>query len=189
MNKWHLSQWLNWPALNILMSEVVIKRNYSLLRPNLTVNTLANISWLKLKTRGIRVVLLDKDNTLTQPYTTDIHSDLKGSWMQCCQTFGRDRVFILSNSMVDDDGDFHGVRVLKGIRKPGGGPEVMAYLHSLDPRLEREQVCIVGDRLMTDIVMGGVNGWFSVLITQLIDHRSDNLMVKCMRRLEAWIMK
>ena len=60
-----------------------------------------------------------------------------------------------------------GVRVLRhSTKKPGCGPEVLAYLKSApDSKVtEAAHVAVVGDRLFTDVMMANIMGSWSVWV-------------------------
>ena len=160
-------QSINTKALLTLAS---VARRPSLLVPHLSVPTVSAVNYTALQQHaGIEAVVFDKDHTLTAPYVNAIHRLAQTGLEQCVAVFGRDRVAILSNSAgTGDDIDFVDARALEealGIavirhaeKKPGGLPEVLAHFGLDDPA----KICVVGDRLLTDIVFGNLHGMLTV---------------------------
>lgn len=160
-------QSLNTKALLTLAS---VARRPSLLVPHLSVPTVSAINYTALQQHaGIEAIVFDKDHTLTAPYVNAIHRLAQTGLEQCVAVFGRDRVAILSNSAgTGDDTDFVDARALEealGIavirhaeKKPGGLPDVLAHFGLDDPA----KICVVGDRLLTDIVFGNLHGMLTV---------------------------
>jgi len=171
-------QSLNTKALLTLAS---VARRPSLLVPHLSVPTVSQINFQALQQHaGIEAVIFDKDHTLTAPYVNRLHTLAEPGLQQCLAVFGRERVAILSNSAgTNDDADFcdaHAVEAALGIavirhqeKKPGGLPEVLAHFGLDDPA----RICVVGDRLLTDIVFGNLHGMLTVH-TQPFADDSDN---------------
>ena len=114
-------------------------------------------------------------------------------------TFGRENVAILSNSAgTDDDPGFVdgaeieeslGIAVIKhSEKKPGGLDETMAHFPSVD---DPSQLCMVGDRLLTDIVFGNLHGMLTVHTLPLCtgeENKNDNTIAKVIRTVENKIM-
>ncbi len=106
---------------------------------------------------------------------------------------------ILSNSAgTDDDPDFIdgaeieealGIAVIKhSEKKPGGLEEVMAHFPNVD---EPSQLCMVGDRLLTDVVFGNLHGMLTVHILPLCsgkENSKDNTVAKVVRAAENKFM-
>ena len=58
-------------------------------------------------------------------------------------------------------------------------PEVLAHFKAVSGT----EICIIGDRVSTDIVMGNYYGCFTVLV-QPLQPSSDNFMVRNVRKFE-----
>ncbi len=141
-------------------------------------------------------IIFDKDNTLTAPYKSEPWSqDIKASLENCVETFGEDNVMVVSNSIglasdgFDDEDEILAVERSLGIKvfrrsvgkKPskelaetiGGGELLKGY-------------CVVGDRLLTDIVWGNSYGAITFHVPPLTED-GDNKPARTIRRLEnAW---
>ncbi|GAB5592735.1 hypothetical protein Unana1_07635 [Umbelopsis nana] len=148
----------------------------------------------------------DKDNCLTAPYHNNISSEFEASinyfqpaWKLCKETFGHDRVIIVSNSAGTEDDSNHeqisaaghyadqvekalGVPVLRHtIKKPGGGDALLQRFHGV---AKPQQMAMVGDRLFTDVLFGNLNGNITVLTRQIISEKGDNPIAAKIRRFE-----
>lgn len=190
-------QSLNTKALLTLAS---VARRPSLLVPHLSVPTVSQINYQALRQHaGIEAVIFDKDHTLTAPYVNRLHALAEPGLEQCLAVFGRDRVAILSNSAgTNDDPGFAdaqrveaalGVAVIRHAeKKPGGLPEVLAHFGLDDPA----RVCVVGDRLLTDIVFGNLHGMLTVHTQPFADDREeakrDNWAAKLIRPVENKVL-
>ena len=165
---------------------------------NLFMNTDVNYQALRDHC-GVKAVMFDKDNTLTAPYENDLHPRARVGLQAALDVFGRENVAILSNSAgTDDDPGFVdgkeieealGIAVIKhSDKKPGGLDEVMQHFPNIsDP----SQLCMVGDRLLTDVVFGNLHGMLTVHILPLCsgkENRRDNKVAKVVRIIENKIM-
>lgn len=90
-----------------------------------------------------------------------------------------------------------GVKVLRHReKKPACGQEILSVLNQSinsssikgDSDLKPGQIAVIGDRLLTDIVMANRMGMFSILVTDIITEHGDNPMAKLARRWERWIL-
>jgi phosphatidylglycerophosphatase GEP4 len=190
-------QSVNSKAILTLASVV---RRPSLLVPHLSVPTVSQINYDALKRcAGIEAVIFDKDNTLTAPYGSSVHPDASEGLQRVLDVFGKERVAILSNSAgtVQDDPDFRdalqieeamGISVIRHKeKKPGGLEEVLQHFAVTDPA----KLCMVGDRLLTDIVFGNIHGMLTVHTRPLCkgrDNARDNWTAKILRPIENKVL-
>jgi phosphatidylglycerophosphatase GEP4 len=185
-------QSLNTKALFTLASVV---RRPSLMVPHVSVSNVSELNYTALKQEcSIQAVIFDKDNTLTAPYVNTVHPLADFGLKQAVQVFGRHRVAVLSNSAgTADDADFADATAIEeslGIpvirhqeKKPGGLEEVLSHFDLTDPA----ELCIVGDRLLTDIVFGNLYGMLTVHTLPLCtgdENVSDNWTAKMIRPVE-----
>nr|WP_239539934.1 YqeG family HAD IIIA-type phosphatase [Salimicrobium jeotgali] len=56
-----------------------------------------------------------------------------------------------------------------------------------DMGLKKEEIIVVGDQLLTDVLGGNLAGYYTVLVTPIVD--SDGFWTKINRRIEKVIMK
>ncbi|KAI9323392.1 HAD superfamily phosphatase, partial [Dichotomocladium elegans] len=123
------------------------------------------INFLHLKNQErIRAMAFDKDNCLTAPYVPSIHPPFEKAWVECKDAFGRDNI----RSLVEKK---TGVPVLRHAeKKPSGGADLAAHLKGIPAH----QVAMVGDRLLTDIVFGNLNGNYTIWTRHIVTEEGDN---------------
>ena len=143
---------------------------------------------------NIRAVVFDKDNTLTAPYALEIHPLAQAGFQKALDTFGVQGVAILSNSAgTKDDVDYqdaiqiehslHIPVIRHDEKKPGGLQEVLQHFQLEDS----SQICVIGDRLLTDIVFGNLHGMLTIHTLPLCsgsDNASDNQIASSIRTIE-----
>lgn len=191
-------QSVNTKALMTLAS--VMRRPY-LASPHVHVANISDLDFKAMRDRcGIRAVVFDKDNTLTAPYETVVHPLASAGLQNALNVFGYANVAILSNSAgTRDDPDYKdalriekemGIPVIRhDEKKPGGLQEVLRHF---DGRVEdASQVCMVGDRLLTDIVFGNLYGMLTVHTLPLCtgkDNAGDNKVASVIRSAENKVL-
>eukprot|EP00584_Thalassiosira_punctigera_P012824 CAMPEP_0172552014 /NCGR_PEP_ID=MMETSP1067-20121228/43096_1 /TAXON_ID=265564 ORGANISM="Thalassiosira punctigera, Strain Tpunct2005C2" /NCGR_SAMPLE_ID=MMETSP1067 /ASSEMBLY_ACC=CAM_ASM_000444 /LENGTH=237 /DNA_ID=CAMNT_0013339917 /DNA_START=58 /DNA_END=771 /DNA_ORIENTATION=- len=190
-------QSVNIKALTTLAS--VVRRPY-LAAPHVFLPTVSDVNYPALRDHcGIKAVIFDKDNTLTAPYENSLHPRAKFGLQSALDTFGIANVAIVSNSAGTDDDpgfvdgkeieDALGIAVVKHReKKPGGLDEVMGHFPNVD---DPSQLCMVGDRLLTDIVFGNLHGMLTVHVLPLCtgkENENDNKVAKVVRTVENKIM-
>ncbi|KAI9332431.1 mitochondrial PGP phosphatase-domain-containing protein [Zopfochytrium polystomum] len=162
----------------------------SLAIPKQIVPDMRAIDYRALRRSGHSVIVFDKDNTLTAPYSNTLHPPFREAWAECRSEFGPN-VWILSNSAgTPDDKDFAqaksveeslGVRVLRHqIKKPGGSEELLQQLIGISP----SEIVVVGDRVLTDVVYGNLMGAYTILARDIITEKGDNWFAAKIRRIE-----
>lgn len=82
-----------------------------------------------------------------------------------------------------------GVHVLRHrIKKPGNITEVMAYFRGCaGSDITEGQLCVIGDRLMTDVLYGNLNNMFTVH-TKILTSARDNKAAAVVRRMESGVL-
>jgi phosphatidylglycerophosphatase GEP4 len=185
-------QSINTKAIVTLAS---IVRRPGLLVPHISVHTLSELNFTAMKQdSGIQAVVFDKDNTLTAPYENVLHPAVVPGLRRAIETFGKDNVAILSNSAgTRDDLDYKdaieieaalGIKVIRhDEKKPGGLQEMLHHFQLEDPAT----ICIVGDRILTDIVFGNLYGLLTVHCLPLCqgpENVKDNWTAKLLRPVE-----
>ena len=184
-------QAINTKALLTLAS---VLRKPGLMVPHVSVATISDVNYQALKDQGIAAVMFDKDNTMTAPYSNVLHPLATSGIDMAIRVFGRDNVAILSNSAgTKDDVDYMdaieienslGLNVIRhDEKKPGGLNEVLQHFQLSDPAT----LCMVGDRLLTDIVFGNLHGMLTVHCMPLctgVENKRDNWTAKILRPAE-----
>lgn len=163
--------------------------------PHVAVDTISQVNYNVLKEKcGIQAVVFDKDNTLTAPYVNIVHQNAKLGLERAIEAFGLANVAILSNSAgTNDDPEYKdamaieeamGIAVIRhSEKKPGGLTEVLNHFSIEDPAA----LCMVGDRLLTDVVFGNLHGMLTVHTLPLCtgaDNAGDNKIAKVIRGAE-----
>ena len=189
-------QSINTQALWTLTS---IARRPGLVVPQISVQTISDLDFGALQQKGgIRAIVLDKDNTITAPYSNEIHPKAKDGLDRALAVYGPDKVAILSNSAgTRDDADYRdaiaieaalGIPVIRhDEKKPGGLHEVLEHFALENPA----EICVVGDRLLTDVVFGNLHGMLSVHCLPLCEgpeNAQDNWTAKLLRPAENTIL-
>ncbi|KAI8092263.1 mitochondrial PGP phosphatase-domain-containing protein [Gilbertella persicaria] len=166
--------------------------NPSLAMPHMIVDDIRQIPFANLKKQNhIKAMGFDKDNCLTAPYVSTIHPPFKEAWEECKETFSKENIVIVSNSAgTDDDKDYHearkleaslGVAVLRhSEKKPSGGHALAQHLSPIPA----SRTAFVGDRILTDIVFGNLNGNYTIWTRQVVTEKGDNKAALVLRRME-----
>ncbi|KAG8896912.1 hypothetical protein FRB99_008579 [Tulasnella sp. 403] len=158
-----------------------------LLVPTITVKSIRGLNFAALKEAGYRGAVFDKDNCLTLPDHDRLVPQLKEAWTECKQVFGPENILIVSNSagtrsdpgLVQAESVSHhlGVSVLAHTtKKPGCIEPIKRHFASLpnpilldvvNPRNASQstgKIIVVGDRLMTDVLMANRMGHSAMAI-------------------------
>ena len=158
----------------------MVLRRPNLMVPHISVPTISDIDFAALKEyTDIRAIVFDKDHTITAPYANQIHPHAQSGLQSCIEIFGRQHVAILSNSAGTNDDINHqdaiqietslGIPVIRHVtKKPGGIEEVLHHFasnhhnnHNMT-HLHPSQVCMIGDRILTDVVFGNLHHMLTI---------------------------
>ncbi|EXB92421.1 hypothetical protein L484_021405 [Morus notabilis] len=167
-----LGQRFNTGAIVCAVGVVVRDRHLAL--PHVAVKDIGYIDWEELRRRGFKGVVFDKDNTLTVPYSLRLWGPLAPSFEQCKSVFGPNiAVFSNSAGLYEYDHDGSKARVLERaigikvirhrVKKPAGSAEEIEMHFGC----KSSELIMVGDRPLTDIVYGNMNGFLTVLTEPL----------------------
>jgi len=185
-------QSLNTKALATL---AYVLRHPTILVPHVSVSNVSELNYRAMKEgAGVRAIIFDKDNTLTAPYGMCVHEDAAKGLESAKEIFGSENVAIMSNSAgtKDDPGyedakqieEALGIAVIKhDDKKPGGLEEVLSHFDMDDPAA----LCMIGDRLLTDVVFGNLYSMLTVHTLPLCkgaDNKDDNAPSKLIRYIE-----
>lgn len=185
-------QSLNAKALATL---AYVLRHPTIVIPHVSVANVSELNYRAMKEyAGIRAIVFDKDNTLTAPYGMVVHCDAAKGLKSAKEIFGAENVAIMSNSAgtKDDPGyedakqieEALGIAVIRhDVKKPGGLDEVLTHFNIDDPAA----LCMIGDRLLTDIVFGNLYSMLTVHTLPLCkgaENREDNTPSKIVRYIE-----
>lgn len=122
----------------------------------------------------IKVVILDKDNCFAKPHASVVWPAYMAKMQRLKQVYG-DNLLILSNTAGSSDDPTKalasalekstGIKVLHHeTKKPGCYTEVVDNLRKQGIINDAKEIAVVGDRLMTDVVMANFMGAQSVWI-------------------------
>jgi phosphatidylglycerophosphatase GEP4 len=162
----------------------------SLFLPHMVVPNISHLNIQHLQQKGIKLLVFDKDNTLTRPYDLEIFPPFQQRWEEVLDAFGPQNVVIVSNSAgtKDDPGlqmakkiqESLGVQVFASPeKKPGGGDALLAHF-----QVSGNQVCVIGDRILTDVVFGRRINAYTIWCSQEITTQGDNPFALLLRKWE-----
>ncbi|XP_062105770.1 phosphatidylglycerophosphate phosphatase 1, chloroplastic/mitochondrial [Humulus lupulus] len=188
-----LGQRFNFGA--IVCSARVVFKDRHLALPHVSVPDIRYIDWSELRRRGFKGVVFDKDNTITAPYSLKLWGPLASSLEECKSVFGPN-IAVFSNSAglyeYDHDGSKAktleraiGIKVIRHrVKKPAGTAEEVEKHFGC----EASQLIMVGDRPLTDIVYGNINGFLTIL-TEPLSLTEEPFIVRQVRKLETSLVK
>lgn len=156
------------------------------LRPDRFVNDVESIELKPLKQAGIRVLVIDIDNTLT-PHHQDVISDVKLAWLDEAATLGFS-VVLLSNNRISR---LNGIKETYGLTGYGFAFKPFSLYYK---RILREfdckpsEVCCIGDQILTDILGAKLNRMVSIYVEPISSR--DIIFSRFSRWLEKrWLIK
>ena len=152
--------------------------SFSLL-PGLITDELTDLTPGLLKSYGIRLLMMDFDNTIV-PYTTDVPTEKMERWLKMMLASDI-QICVVSNSRNDRVKIFcgkYGIPVIVRAKKPGtkGIKECLARF-GIDPK----QAALVGDQIYTDTLGANNAGVTPILVKAIHNH---NIWLKLRHVLE-----
>ncbi len=141
--------------------------SFSLL-PKVVAKELTDITPELLTNKGIRLLMLDFDNTIV-PYTTNVPTDKMENWLKM-MTASEITLCVVSNSKRDRVKIFcekYGIPCITHAKKPfsKGINECLAKFH-----IPATQSALVGDQIYTDTLGGNCAGVTSILVKAIHNH-------------------
>lgn len=151
----------------ILYESVVSNMPFSLL-PRLMTRELPDLTPQMLRERGIRLLMLDFDNTIV-PYTTDVPTEKMEFWLERMNNSDI-QLCVVSNSKRDRVKIFcekYGIPCITHAKKP--------FSRGIRECLDRfglpEDACaLVGDQIFTDTLGANCAGITSILVKAINNH-------------------
>lgn len=130
--------------------------------PQRSVHDIFEVSPSELRSWGVKLLLMDLDNTLS-PYSTDEATQGLKAWIAALKAAGIEP-FLFSNNKGDRPELFSRqlhVEYVKLAHKPK-----QEVLHQVLERkgVPKEQVCIIGDQIYTDILCASIAGVKSIVV-------------------------
>lgn len=151
--------------------------------PTLLIDSITDLTPQLLHQRGIKLLMLDFDNTIV-PYTTDQPTDEMSAWIHQMAASSI-RLCVVSNSHKDRVKVFckaHGLDCITHAKKPFS-KGIRACLNKYG--LPGKSCALAGDQIYTDILGGNCAGVQSILVKAIDNH---NFWLKARHVLEKpWI--
>lgn len=168
----------------ILRGNDLLKRWYlKSLKPDYRVEDLFKIDWAEFKSKGIKFVFLDIDNTLAEhgsrqadKYAKEAVDLIKSFDLQIC---------ILSNALSDRIADYAkslDVDYMSQANKPGI-KKIMQKISDLN--LRADQTLMIGDQIFTDIWAGKRAGCVTIMVKQRF--ANEAIQIRFKRKLEQFL--
>lgn len=153
-----------------------------LVKPTIIVNDITTIDLDALKAQGIRGFIFDLDNTIMAPHTGQLE-DRISAWLTILQANGF-QCLVLSNNQRHEycrqAEEVLGIPVISHAAKPRRA----AFRRALEKLgLTAQQVAMVGDRPLTDILVGQRMGAATILVDPLTKH-SEHVFIQFLRGME-----
>lgn len=174
--------------------------NLNCIKPDLYYKSIIEINLNELKNKNkIKYVVFDKDNTLTLPHQNVYGNEkIRDKIEDFKIIFGKHNLAVLSNSAGSkDDINYKeakeielqtGLQVIKHeYKKPKVYKEIIDTFQAQGD-IKNNEICIIGDRLLVDVIMGKEYGFYTILLDPITTNK-DNFMVRIMRKLEKFIIK
>ena len=136
--------------------------------PKLIADELTELTPELLKRQGIRLLMMDFDNTIV-PYTTDVPTEKMSRWLSMMAS-SEITICVVSNSRNDRVKVFcakYGIPVIVRAKKPGtrGIEECLAKFG-----VDRREAALVGDQIFTDTLGANRAGVTPILIRAIDNH-------------------
>jgi len=199
MTKNHVGQYFNIDGI-IFNLKYLFKLHT--IKPDIQANSINDLNLSELKTfNNIKYIVFDKDNTLTLPHKNKLaNEEIQEKILEFKKIFGNEKIAILSNSAGSrDDREYKeseeiefntGLQVIKHqFKKPKVYKEILqTFKISENENFKKKEICVIGDRLLVDVIMGVEHGFFTILVKP-ITLKKDNLMVKLLRKFEYFLLR
>ena len=136
--------------------------------PNIITESITDLTPAFLKSRGIKLLMLDFDNTIV-PYTTNVPTDEMDRWLRSMRD-GDIKICVVSNSKKDRVKKFceyYGIDCITHARKPfSDGIRRCLEQYGLRP----DQCALAGDQIFTDTLGARSSGLTAILVTAIDNH-------------------
>ena len=164
----------------------------TMLIPNFRVNSINHIHYEAFKQRGLKLIIYDLDNTLCFTNIYSPYPYIQPAFEASKKLFD---ILLLSNSVgLQNDSAFKlrgrelvlnyfkAKLCIHSAKKPFCGQEILQNY-----RYKPSEIMVVGDRLMTDILLANYNDFVSVYVEPIDDR--ENISIYLMRMIEGFIYK
>lgn len=156
-----------------------------LLLPRKTYNTVFDIPLKELYVYGIRGIIIDLDNTLTEWNNPELSSDTI-SWIERAKDIGFNMCFVSNNSdlRVREVADIVEISFVARAVKP----RRRSFRKGMDlMQTKPDTTAVVGDQIFTDILGGNRLGLFTILVSPI--SRKEFIGTRLVRVIERMILK
>ncbi|MGD9909021.1 MAG: YqeG family HAD IIIA-type phosphatase [Candidatus Izemoplasmatales bacterium] len=162
------------------MIDFLLKETYYI--PDDFQKTVYDIDYQKIWDKGIRVILIDLDNTLI-PYDESMPNDEIKKLFHLFKQIGFEVVIVSNNHLerVEPFAKEVGSMFICSARKPLKKGFLRAM--SLVGNYKAHEVCVIGDQFMTDC-LGGKRLGFDVIVVNAIKRKVEKWYTKLNRKLE-----
>lgn len=154
------------------------------LYPNAYFPSLAGVNWSLLKSRGIKGLILDLDNTITH-WNSNYIDEQTRQLIASLQEQGF-RICILSNNSgarVEKVASALKVSFVAGARKPSR----KAFLRCIEEMgCGINEIAVIGDQVFTDVLGGNRAGLYTILVAPL--DKKEYFGTRISRRAEFFIL-
>jgi HAD superfamily phosphatase (TIGR01668 family) len=156
-----------------------------LLIPRKTYNSIFDIPLKKLYALGIKGIIIDLDNTLTEWNNPELSGDTI-TWIERAKEIGFKLCFVSNNS------DLRVREVADVIEIPfvarAGKPRRHSFRKAMElMQTKPDTTAVVGDQIFTDILGGNRLGLFTILVTPI--SRKEFIGTRLVRVIERLILK
>lgn len=141
-----------------------------------------------LKEKGIKYIIIDKDNTITLPLEIKVYNgEIAKKINEMKKIFGKRNIAVVSNSIYDKRqknfklvSDNIGLTILEHKKpKPFIKKEVCNYFRINED--DSNKVAIIGDRVLVDVLTARYNSFYSVLVNP-ISVKKESILIKLIRK-------
>ena len=136
--------------------------------PDLILDSVTDLTAQQLKNMGIRLLMLDFDNTIV-PYTTSVPTDKMHAWLKTMAVSGI-QLCVVSNSKKSRVKVFcekYGLDCITHARKPfSDGIRICMARYGV----KADQAALVGDQIYTDTLGANCVGVKSILVKAIDNH-------------------
>ena len=177
---------------------------FQFIKPHLVCQNINSINFAFLKNSlGIKYLIFDKDDTITAHHVEELHKDIDTSRLRELVHLYKNNIFIVSNSRrkwkIDYSNELNDIiekheafrSIVTKYKKPFNFSDVIQEIGKLRnvQDIKGNEICIIGDRILTDMALAHKNGCFGIYVNHFEDSvRSWDIdMLKMIE--EAFIFK
>lgn len=165
-----------------------IAKEPSLLNPNIIRKDIKGLDFKYLSDIGIKYIVYDKDNTITKTYNSEyFDSNIEKTIKDCLDSYTQNSIGLLSNSYRNSKVTLFQNNLCfipTENKKPFNFEDIRKFFKTKN----NQEVLVIGDRILTDVLMANMNGALSLYVKPLErSHEKNN--IKIIRYFEEFILK